>query len=216
MSRYLVLLSVLVITLSIALPGYGDEFVHEARVMGKLGNHPNIVTFIGAITADVSIVQTATGNNPVYQEQGGEAVNPLYEGSADPGSPNGIQSISFLLDNTAFPPSTRGEGVIHRDIAARNILITTNGGVFASAPGESFLFGNDGGPAVQGSGVGPIRWMAPESLRLFSPGPGAGPGDYFDLLPGSILDVNYVPEPATATLAVSGFALAFARRRQPR
>ena len=29
-----------------------EEFHHEARVMGKMGNHPNICGFIGAVTGE--------------------------------------------------------------------------------------------------------------------------------------------------------------------
>lgn len=194
------------LALALALPAtaHADEFKHEAMVMGKMGNHPNIIQFIGPSTLDVTFTPSAVGDNPLYQGQGMQGENVLYEGSADPGTPGGIQSITFELDNTALTPSLHSEGVIHRDIAARNFIVQTNGGTFESAPGEFLLFGNDGPPDLRDpqTNVGPIRWMAPESLRLYSPGNqgSSNPEHYFDIQPFSFFTTSYVPEPATLSL----------------
>lgn len=194
----------LTLALTFSTPTLADEFKHEANVMGKMGNHPNIIQFTGPTTLDVTFAPSAVGDNPLYQGQTMQGENVLYEGAADPGTPTGVQSVSFTLDNTDLTPSSAGNGVVHRDIAARNFLVQTNGGTFQSAPGEFLLFGNDGPPDLRAAsgGVGPIRWMAPESLRLYSPGNqgSSNPEHYFDIQPFSSFTTNYVPEPTTATL----------------
>lgn len=194
----------LTLALTCSAPALADEFRHEANVMGKMGNHPNVIQFIGATTLDVDFVPSAAGENPLYQGQTMQGENVLYEGAADPGSPTGVQSVTFTLDNTDLTPSSVGNGIVHRDIAARNFLVQTNGGTFESAPGEFLLFGNDGPTDLRKSGVGPIRWMAPESLRLYSPGNqgSSNPEHYFDIQPFSSFTTNYVPEPTLFALVI--------------
>lgn len=194
-------------------PKAKEEFRHEIRVMGRLGNHPNVVHFIGAVTTGVSFTSTAVGDNPLYQDQGMAGDNPLYSVSGEPGTPGAIQSISFELDNTTRTPFLHAEGVVHRDIAARNFLITTNQGTYESAPGEILLFENDGPPTLEGNrNVGPIRWMAPESLRLHRAG-STDPDDWIEIVGGeSYFDVNYVPEPSSLGLVALGVGLLMRRR----
>ena len=192
-------------------PVHADEFVHEANVMARLGNHPNVVTFIGARTLDIPLTKSATGgNNPLYESRpfGGE--NPLYSIAGEPGTPGAVQSISFELDNTAQTPHLHAEGIVHRDIAARNFIVSTNQGVYTSAPGELLLFGNDGPPDLR-SNVGPIRWMAPESLRLHRSG-STDPNDWIEVAEFSYFETTYVPEPGSLGLLALGMGM-LARRR---
>lgn len=172
MPRICTSLFAMALAFTFSAPIHADEFKHEANVMGKLGNHPNIVQFIGPTNLNVTFTPSAVIDNPLYEDQTMHGDNPLYQSSADPGTPGGVQSVSFTLDNTALTPAANGEGIVHRDIAARNFLVQTNGGNFESAPGEFLLFGNDGPPDLRAAsgGVGPVRWMAPESLRLYRPG----------------------------------------------
>ncbi len=208
---WLLLLSLVAINTSIeaGTTTQYDEFRHEARVMGRLGNHPNVVQFIGAVTTGASI----SNENPLAVDQM-EWVENVVQSTLDAsGQPNGVQSISFELFNLGEPPSVSGNGVVHRDIAARNILVSTTGGDYASAANEVVLFGNDGGPSLRG--VGPVRWMAPESLRLFSTDPSAGPEDYFEILAGSSFTATYaVPEPSSMVLVIAGVCFLDGRCRQ--
>lgn len=207
-------------------PPATEEFRHEVRVMGKLGNHPNVIQFIGATNAEAAIVPVDPGNgrkgdNPLYTGQGVGGENPLFDSAAPPNTPPGAASVSFILDSDGLQPSVNGEGVVHRDIAARNFIVTTNTGTYASSPDQFLLFGNDGGLSVVGDrasgGVGPIRWMAPESLRLLPVTPPSvplDPDDYFDILAGSSFTVNYLPEPTSAAaLLVLGLPALVRRRR---
>jgi len=204
MTRISTALLTLALAFTLSTSVHADEFKHEANVIGKMGNHPNVVTFIGPSNLDVTFTPSAVIDNPLYEDQTMQGDNPLYQPSADPGTPDGIQSITFELDNTALTPIAAGEGIIHRDIAARNFLVQINGGTFESAPGEFLLFGNDGPPDLRNpqTNVGPIRWMAPESLRLYSPGNqgSTNPEHYFDIQPFSFFTTSYVPEPGTLSL----------------
>lgn len=211
------LLSLLTATLTLTAPARADEFKHEAMVMGKMGNHPNLIQFVGSTTLEVSFTPSAVGENPLYQSQTMQGENPLFESSADPGTPGSVISITFELDNTTLTPSDAGNGLIHRDIAARNFLVQTTQGSYESAPGEFLLFGNDGPPDLRKSGgIGPVRWMAPESLRLYQPGTqgSTDPGDYFDINAFSFFDVSYVPEPGALSVFVLGLGCVARRAKR--
>jgi len=200
-----------------------EEFHHEIKVMGRMGNHPNVVQFIGTDSIQVPFEliddgQNPTTENPLYEESAQTAENPLYESGsiAPPGSggwPTAIASVSFELFDPGLPHLHR-DNIVHRDIAARNFLIQTNAGNYESAPGAFILLGNDGPPILRGAGVGPIRWMAPESLRLHRPG-STDPNDWIEIVPQeTFIDVSYVPEPASAALlGLAGCALLGRRGR---
>lgn len=188
---------------------FADEFRHEARVMGRMGNHPNVVQFFGAVSIEVTIKASAIGDNPLYEDQTVVVDNPLYESSADPGTPGSVESISMVLDNTEFAPKPAGGGIVHRDIAARNVLIQTNGGIYMSGADEFVLFGSDAPASLKN--VGPIRWMAPESLRLHRSG-ATDPNDWIELAEFSFFTVNYVPEPTAGLLAMMGGLFVAPRR----
>jgi serine/threonine protein kinase len=158
-------------------------------------------------------------NNPLYEEAEATVDNPLYESTADPGSVEGISSISFTLST---PKHLHREGIIHRDIAARNFQIQTSEGLFSSAQDVELLFGNDGPMDLRG--VGPVRWMAPESLRFstFIPnGSTTTPStQYFELQEFSYFEASYfaTPEPSSALgwLLTSLFLCLWRARRNGR
>ncbi len=187
------------------------ELRHEAVLMGRLGNHPNVCQFIGAVTTPAVV----NDENPLAVDQMEWVESAAQDAVAAPGSPECVESIAFEFFNLDKLPSVSSEGIVHRDIAARNFWITTASGNYASADGELMLFGNDGSPSLRDASVGPVRWMAPNSLRLFSTDPSAGPDDFFDLLAGSSFTVTYaVPEPSTVgLLAVASGLLCWRHRR---
>ncbi|MFN3168984.1 MAG: protein kinase [Phycisphaeraceae bacterium] len=207
----LVRLTMIAVVLAWCPAVLAEEFIHEANVMARLGNHPNVVRFIGVNTLDLALETRNGVDNPLYKEHTMQGENPLYTGSADPGTPGAIQSITFELDNRGLAPHLHAEGIVHRDIAARNFLVTTDQGVYGSAAGASIRFGHDGPPDLR-TNVGPVRWMAPESLRLHRSG-STDPNDYIEIAEGSFFEASYVPEPSSLGLIALGFGALSRRRR---
>jgi hypothetical protein len=157
-------------------------------------------------------------NNPLYSGSTTEPANPLFEpkidgsddldaGLAAPGSGNGL--LPALLHITVGPVtnSYAKQGIIHRDLAARNLLLKTANGTFAGIGG--FTLASD----VPEGYSGPIRWAAPEvlRLRLLDPTTSNGSPAWFDLH-GYSLTTTVVPEPVTLLGAASGLAWIGRRR----
>lgn len=152
-----------------------------------------------SITA-LEVTAPSQVSGPLYTGQTTEGTNALYTSGADPGSSGSVISVSFTLGETTS--STDAKGIVHRDIAARNFAVHTEEGTYEVAQGIEFLFTNDGPEDLRG--VGPIRWMAPESLRTqtYTPNSTSDQTGYWELVGGAFFfEVAYpVPEPTSALL----------------
>ncbi|KAF0692788.1 Aste57867_16163 [Aphanomyces stellatus] len=130
------------------------EFRHEAAVLSMFGHHPNIVPFVGActdITKPLSLVTEflPCGNLEAQYKRG------LSE----------TQKTRILRDAASGLLNIHEGGFIHRDIAARNILVDENYRAKVCDFGLCRRVSLNCGLHIQTkSGVGPIKYMAPETL----------------------------------------------------
>lgn len=133
------------------------DFRREAHVMTRLGNHPNVVQFIGAVTEGdhLSLVTE-------FMERGSlEGI--LMDKSI---YISHYMTVKFARDAASGILHLHSDGVVHRDIASRNCLIGEDWNLVVSDFGTSRFFEEEGQDVGQtASQVGPIRWMAPESIR---------------------------------------------------
>ncbi|CAK4687415.1 unnamed protein product [Aphanomyces euteiches] len=140
-----------------ALGDSGDqivqEFRHEAAVLNMFGHHPHIVPFVGAST-DISqplsliteylphgTIETQYGKRLSYKEKG-----------------------RILGDVAAGLLNMHEGGFIHRDIAARNCLVDQNLRAKVCDFGLCRRVNAYSGSHFDMS-VGPLKYMAPESLQ---------------------------------------------------
>lgn len=160
---------------------------------------------------------SAAGDNPLYEGQTAEKTNPLYEPAAAPGSPGSVIGVAF--DFTKVISRLSAVDIVHRDLAARNLRVTTEEGIYEADPATVGLFSNDGPADLRG--VGPVRWMAPESIRTrtySSTSPGGQTG-YWEIAAFSYFDVAYpVPEPSglAGIASAAGVTLGGATRSRRR
>lgn len=154
--------------------------------------------------ADGSVV-----TNPLYKDRTMQGENPLYTGDIGASraalTVNDIQFIEWTFGEVTW--SLHSEGIIHRDVAARNVLLRTSQGDYMSALGDELVFSSEGGYRAD---VGPIRWMAPESMRLYLGGTRSD--DYIDITPFAFFDSIPVPAPSSA-LPLAMAAVVLRRRR---
>lgn len=162
---------------------------------------------------EVTAPATLADGGPTYDGQSGETTNALHEGAADPGSPGSVIAVEILFGPTKSSPA--GEGIVHRDIATRNVLVHTNEGTYEMGVLEPLAFMNDGPADLRG--VGPVRWMAPESLRsrTHTPSPTEARTGSWEIAAFSYFDVSYpVPGPGAGVLVGFGVLCNAARRRR--
>jgi predicted Ser/Thr protein kinase len=139
--------------------GKRDEFMREVNLMISLPPHPNVVRMYG-----VSI----DGAQPIIVMEycaGGSLDNVLFDRS-DYISQE--QKIRLVHDIALGMRHLHKHNIVHRDLAARNILLShpnlNDAQLRVSDFGMSRVLQQD----VEGKTlnvVGPIRWMAPESIR---------------------------------------------------
>ncbi len=90
---------------------------------------------------------------------------------------------------------------MHRDLAVRNVLLTTSRGRFSSLAGAQLILSSDGPTDVRSAGSDrpPIRWSAPEALRLYLNGD-ESTGAFFEA--SLSLDWTVVPAPVQRRCSV--------------
>ncbi|CAK5054504.1 unnamed protein product [Aphanomyces euteiches] len=133
------------------------EFQHEAAVLNMFGHHPNVVPFVGASTDPSQTLALITEYLPhgnVEQQRG---------------SLDQVAKIK-VLHGAAQGLANMHEGrFVHRDIAARNCLVDMTSCCDIQAKlcdfGLSRRVALIGMQWMKRGGVGPLKYMAPESLQ---------------------------------------------------
>jgi len=132
-----------------------DEFVKEAAIMSKLRPHDNVIQFLGVCQNPAAIVTK-------FYELGSLAVYITTNKVSEKTMFKMLQGISAGMTHL------HAENMVHRDLAARNILLqSVNNEIRAIVSDFGFAREVDS-EAVGGTtqaNIGPVRWMAPESLR---------------------------------------------------
>jgi hypothetical protein len=138
--------------------GKMDEFLREVNLMISLPPHPNVVRMYG-----VSI--DATQPIIVMEFCPGGSLDKLLFDKDDPISLE--TKIRWLKEIAQGMLHLHKYNVVHRDLASRNILLSSPNSNFAHLKISDFGMsrvlqqGNEGRTLNK---IGPIRWMAPESI----------------------------------------------------
>jgi predicted Ser/Thr protein kinase len=144
-------------TVAMKISGYtsSQEFLREAALLINLRPHPNVVQILG-------VSKSTDGVNTV-----------MIMEYCDGGSLDKVLStskMSFATKVQYLSGVAKGlyhlhkNKIIHRDIAARNVLLS-RGEAKISDFGMSRKIDNQDAQGKSKSSVGPIPWMAPESIK---------------------------------------------------
>jgi predicted Ser/Thr protein kinase len=133
-----------------------DEFLREAEVMLAIRPHPNIVQVLGVSTDGPQIALV------LEFCQGGSLDTLLFDKEDDISA---AQKIKLAAGIAAGIYHLHQSNIVHRDLAARNVLLTGDNQPKIADFGMSRLLQTDKDAGATKSDSGPIRWMAPESLR---------------------------------------------------
>lgn len=171
--------SSLLFTKEIGAGSYGKVFVGEwrgAKVAIKVNNAiTDIEGFLGeakltlGITPHPNLVQTfgvsLDGPNPciVLEFCGGGSLDTVAF-DKEKHIPN-EQKRDFALKIAYGLLHLHNNNIVHRDLAARNILLTNDGQPKISDFGMSRIIQEESSQGKTKTSFGPLRWMAPESLK---------------------------------------------------
>ncbi|MGH7244728.1 MAG: protein kinase [Phycisphaerales bacterium] len=193
--------------------------LQQSNTADGLKPHPNVVKFYGAAAIAIQITEEPLGSvtNPLYQEKGIRGENPLHDKHARGLPWAQLEAADFISIDIQFtnPTYLVHDGIVHRDIAARNILLSTILGTFSNALGSELAFSSEGPMDYRAAGQPlPIRWSAPEVLpmRLYLNGD-ASSDQWINIEGGGTFETYSIPTPgAAALLAFAG--LPASRRRR--
>jgi len=129
------------------------QFVRELELMQKLQRHKNVVLFIGMTEKPLCSITDFVQNG---------SLDKILKSSQEI---DDAKKLRWLVDISAGMLHLSYSNMVHKDLAARNILIDENLNALVSDFGLSNLIGDDPKDDKDGQVFGPLKWMAPESLR---------------------------------------------------
>jgi len=139
--------------------GKMDEFMREANLMISLPPHPNVVRMYGVST---------DGTQPIIVMEycaGGSLDKVLYDTEEHISDE---QKIRWVHEIALGMCHLHKHNIVHRDLAARNVLLSrpylNDAHLKISVFGMSRVLQQDIESRTLNR-IGPIRWMAPESIR---------------------------------------------------
>ncbi|XP_038061347.1 tyrosine-protein kinase ABL1-like [Patiria miniata] len=137
-----------------------DDFIDELRTMTSFGHHPNVVSLLGACqhrqVLYVALEYLPRGDLRSYLRTA------RSQSDSDEDALSSDQLVKFALDVAKGMEHLAKAGVIHRDLASRNILLSE--GLTAKVSDFGLSRGEDIYVQTSKRRV-PVRWLAIESIR---------------------------------------------------
>jgi len=134
-----------------------EDFEREASMMELLSNHPHTVSFVGACLQPLCLVSRFLKNGSLA-----DLIRPKDKGKKVEFSLK--EKVRMLFEAASGVLHLHCEGVIHRDLALRNILVDENYKVCVSDFGFSRIKDKDADYGRTNSSTGPLKWMSPEAI----------------------------------------------------
>jgi len=131
-----------------------EEIVDEIVAFGKLAGHPRIVHLCGVCFHENSCLIVT------HYYAKGSCEDYLRENDIL----SKLQKYRIIADAASGLTYLHGRNIMHRDIAARNLLLSENMRAYIADMGLSRVLQGEN-PKIENVGAGPIRWMAYESLN---------------------------------------------------
>lgn len=135
-------------------------FKHEMAVTAFTGQHPNIVTQLGGCTND-----GAPHLAMVLEHCGGGSLDSALNkgGKGGYSAPSAAAKLRWCRDVASGLANMHSAGVLHCDVACRNVLLADDGTAKVADMGLARYLGV--APAVQLDAYGPFQCMAPEMMQ---------------------------------------------------
>lgn len=134
------------------------QMMLEAAIMAKGGQHPNIVTLHGVVdTPDTWMLVMEFARGGSLEDE----IRRIYgDGGVFPLS----RALQIALELSKALGYLHHIPIIHRDVACRNVLLSGDGSVRLTDFGLSRLASISALGGVTNTRIGPVKWMAPETM----------------------------------------------------
>jgi hypothetical protein len=129
-----------------------EAFEAEARIMASIPMHPNVVRCFGFTSKPNLFVALQICRN-----------GSLYDLLQSEHNISGAWMLRVLRDIAAGMQHLHACHIVHRDLAARNVLLDENYRALIADFGMSRR--EKGGAHRTANDTGPLKWLAPESIR---------------------------------------------------
>jgi len=136
-----------------------SDFINECEVMIKIKPHPNVIQMLAICVDPLCIVMEFAAKGSL---ESALKTRKNIELSL---------KIEWMKQIAAGMSHLHEEGVVHKDLAARNVLLTKSEVCKISDLGLSRVLNSETQQHTSSTEFGPVKWMAPESLlkALYSP-----------------------------------------------
>jgi len=140
-------------------PIFLQQFLREAELMSHIQPHRNVVQFLGICTSPVLCIVTE------FMERGSLADYLKSDSELD-----WELKTRVITDVASGMAHLASIGIVHKDLAARNVLLSDGLIAKVSDFGLSRQTDEEGLYISLNTANGPLKWMAPESLykKVFS------------------------------------------------
>eukprot|EP01114_Cavostelium_apophysatum_P021104 TRINITY_DN7266_c0_g1_i1.p1 TRINITY_DN7266_c0_g1~~TRINITY_DN7266_c0_g1_i1.p1 ORF type:complete len:488 (-),score=59.73 TRINITY_DN7266_c0_g1_i1:14-1477(-) len=131
-----------------------DDFLKEASILQHLRPHPNVIQLYGVCREPLCIIVQ-------YYENGG-----LKEYLQTHPDIDWMTKVHIMKGIAAGLSHLHHEKIVHRDVAARNVLLNSKLDAFVSDFGFARLVeATEDGVGTTSTNMGPVKHMAPECLN---------------------------------------------------
>ncbi|XP_069126911.1 proto-oncogene tyrosine-protein kinase receptor Ret-like isoform X1 [Argopecten irradians] len=141
------------------------DFINELNILKKVGHHPNVVCLVGAChiqgTMYVAMEYAKNGDLRSYLRKIRKGKFHIYDNTRSITPVQNSVLLKFALDVASGLNHLVEKQIIHRDVAARNVLLDDN--LIAKVADFGLSKHDDTYIKTSNTRV-PVRWLAPESL----------------------------------------------------
>ncbi|KAL9962082.1 hypothetical protein ACROYT_G031152 [Oculina patagonica] len=143
------------------------DLINELQIMVTVGEHPNVVSLIGACTGyeSILVVVRLAENGCLLNQLKKNRENPYYNVAEKNVHFSHIDKTRIARDVANGMLHLSNKKCVHRDLAARNVLLGKNNVAMVSDFGLSRDVYESGEYENISGGILPVRWMALESCE---------------------------------------------------
>ncbi|XP_068706399.1 tyrosine kinase receptor Cad96Ca-like [Montipora foliosa] len=146
------------------------DLINELNIMVTVGEHPNIVSLLGACTAGepILVVVRLAENGCLLDRLRENRKNPYVNVRDKKETFTENDKVKIARDVASGMLHLSSKVCVHRDLAARNVLLGKNNVAMVSDFGLSRDIYESGAYEQMSGGRLPVRWMALESIEDYT------------------------------------------------